>query len=804
MDFEIPISVSAVHCTEPKPLSSPEYLLVLALSDGITLQGVEETALPAGALLFLSPFSGRRLRLPAGGDALYAVIPAAFLEPLIGIPKRASLVMMQEGNDTVREKLIELFDRCYNQSPKNQLLVGRTAYELLCALAPSITSEGGTEQNDETESRRSTRMQLYLEEHFREPVSLGDLADAFSMSRQHISTTFHRELGTPFSEYLTKLRLEEALRLLLTTDLGITEIAIQSGFPNIKSFNQAFREKHGTSPKEFRKQRAASQETAVQTPTGAVLRDMNQLLRPYRLVYQKHEDAVRVETELQADAGKPWTPHWDILNIDNSADCLHQTAQIAIARMQERLGFRYARLANITGSDLIPFIPATMRHRFTHFIQLMEFIRSIGLTPMLVFGTDHEIMLNSMLVGDEGYSINLDEWEVFLQQLLTMSIQRWGTAWVDTWRFEFHMPEQLFGGDTTDGFFTLYERSVSQIRALLPNAEIGGPALPMDAEHQEFWDAWFSHIKPEDVDFVSVELWAESTEQVEMLAGPRQEPKAVHTLTSIRNAEAALVVQKVQRLRQRMKDTGLEQAKLYVSALGITKYRSTAAQVGGHCAAHLVKTNLELTDLTDGIGCWKALNGEAEYADENQVISQGCGMFSRNSLKNIQYYAYDFLMALLPSRISQGLHSIATTDGSGQFVILLHNCKDYSAYFCRHYLDRKGIDFSDSKHYISTAALEHTMTIRGVTSETYLARQFLIGDHHGCIASVLSSLGEARILDKTEIEYVAGQSLPYIHAFRLTAQDEKLRFQVTLQPNEVMLLILTPGDSKFYDIQPDT
>lgn len=799
MEPSNPIHVAAIHSQKEEVLHSPEYLLILPLNDGIQLHGTANQPLPSGTLLFLSPFSEQKLLLHAGSKALYAVISSSFLEPLMGPPKKAVVVMQPDGTNSAKEKLIELFDLQYNVSSSTHLLQMKTAMELLCALEPVISNETVSDIAPATVNERVTQIMEYLEAHFREQIQLRDLANTFSASRQYISTIFHRELGISFSEYLIKLRLGEAVRLLLTTDKSITEIAEHSGFPNLKSLNQSFRCKYGVSPKEYRQSKASVSPAISTPPAPNVLQDVNQLLRPYRLVYRKNEEAVRVADIIESGNGTPLSPHWDILNVDNCFECLQTSVQESLAQIQSHLHFRYVRLCNCLGYEMTPYIPIHNKHRFTYFFRLIEFFRTIGLTPMLLMGNNYQIMLDALMVSDGAYSASLPDWLQLLKELLEASIGRWGSEWVSTWRFEFHMPETLFGTEDPSVFMELFEQSVALIHSYLPWVQIGGPALSMCSDQFPRWNAWFRILQEKQLplDFVSMELWADHAYKADSFLGHQKERRELRTLDRVQNADAALAIQKVSTLKQLMKDHGYGDAKLYVSALGITKYRATAAQVGGHCAAYLVKCNLELNRQVDGIGCWKALNSEAEYEDEYMVFSSGCGLFSRYELKNINFYAYSFLAGLLPYEVFRGLHCIATTDRLDRYTVLIHNCKNYSDYFCRHYTDQKGLRFDDPQLYTSNVALEQEITLTGLPQQEYMFKQFLVGDHHGCIASVLLQLGRVRIPDQTEIEYVAGQSLPYQHAFTAKS-DGSLQFSVTLQPNEVMLLLIAPENGACY------
>lgn len=656
MDNLIPIRVTAIHCQETELLYSPDYLLLLPLNDGAFLQDRTEHLLASGTLLFVSPFCGQKLFLRAGCKSIYAVINASFLEPLIGIPQKSAVIQQADGNTTAKEKLIELFDLQHNMRTGTRLGQMRAAMELLYALEPVITNESSlSPDRSPAKNQRIAEMTAFLDSHFRESIQLGDLAKKFSASRQYISTIFHKEMGIPFSEYLQNLRLSESVRLLLTTDKNITEIAESSGFPNLKSFNQAFRAKYNMPPKEYRRSKSQYQ---MPSPEKNVLNDVNQLIRPYRLVYQKREEAIHLTDCVDGSGGVPLAANWDILNVDNCYECLQNDIQDSLVQIQKKLQFHYVRMGNILCHEMMPFIPTSNRHRFTNFFRLVDFFKRIGLTPMLSFGDSYAVMPDAVMVSDGAYSMSLSEWLQQLEELIAASVSRWGAAWVSAWRFEFHMPDKLYGSDDHARFMELFAQSHALIRKSLPHVEIGGPSLSMDKAHMTRWKAWFEGLSMEQIrpDFISMELWADYTFDVNGFYGQHNEWKEIRTMGQLLNADAALTTQKVSSLKEMMAQYGYGDTKLYISALGITKYRATSAQVGGHCAAYLIKSILELKDIVDGIGCWKALNSESEYLDEGMIISTGCGLLSRHRLKNINFYA----SAFWPSCFLIGYSSLCT------------------------------------------------------------------------------------------------------------------------------------------------
>lgn len=92
----------------------------------------------------------------------------------------------------------------------------------------------------------------YCYNNFLEPLTLNGVAKQLSINKFYISHIFNSKLGIGFTDYLARLRVCEAMRLLRCTNISITNIAYDSGFSTIRSFNRRFREFTGISPKIYR------------------------------------------------------------------------------------------------------------------------------------------------------------------------------------------------------------------------------------------------------------------------------------------------------------------------------------------------------------------------------------------------------------------------------------------------------------------------------------------------------------------------------------------------------------------------
>ena len=119
--------------------------------------------------------------------------------------------------------------------------------EQLSALINQIVVE---KQNEEPPLVQKAR--AYIEQHKSEPLSLSAVAQAAGASVFHFCKVFRRSTGLKFTDYVARIRLEEARTQLLNPNRRISEIAYDVGFQSLTQFNRMFKRVFGQSPTEFR------------------------------------------------------------------------------------------------------------------------------------------------------------------------------------------------------------------------------------------------------------------------------------------------------------------------------------------------------------------------------------------------------------------------------------------------------------------------------------------------------------------------------------------------------------------------
>ncbi len=101
-------------------------------------------------------------------------------------------------------------------------------------------------------SRECAIVRRYIENHFKENLTLDDLAAVAHISKYYLAHAFSREYGISPIHYLLSCRIQESLYLLSETSISLSQIAGMLGFSSPSYFSQSFRKIQGISPMAYR------------------------------------------------------------------------------------------------------------------------------------------------------------------------------------------------------------------------------------------------------------------------------------------------------------------------------------------------------------------------------------------------------------------------------------------------------------------------------------------------------------------------------------------------------------------------
>jgi AraC-like DNA-binding protein len=154
--------------------------------------------------------------------------------------------------DLLDQSLLDVYDELEGFWPADRVLVKNLVENLFRRVLRILFSDPSHVPVPE----RMRAVKRYIETHYREPFTLGELAQVGHRSISHLSAEFRKCVGCAPIEYRTRLRMHHACRFLKDTNLRVSEIASLVGYGDVYSFSKHFKARHGVCPRELRRHAA--------------------------------------------------------------------------------------------------------------------------------------------------------------------------------------------------------------------------------------------------------------------------------------------------------------------------------------------------------------------------------------------------------------------------------------------------------------------------------------------------------------------------------------------------------------------
>ena len=147
-----------------------------------------------------------------------------------------------------------LFRELYDIAGSADYIRDMRINEKLCSLLTLLMESSWNRENRIREPRKMDIRQVrsYLDEHFREKVTLESVAGRFFVDKHYLARRFRAEYGTTVTQYIHHLRITEAKWMLRFTDKTVEEIGLSCGAGELPYFSRLFKKLEGISPTEYR------------------------------------------------------------------------------------------------------------------------------------------------------------------------------------------------------------------------------------------------------------------------------------------------------------------------------------------------------------------------------------------------------------------------------------------------------------------------------------------------------------------------------------------------------------------------
>lgn len=242
-----------LHCH-----SHVELVIVIAGNVEISVEN-QKRALSNGDAVIVFPHTLHSYRTnSAGAKCLVITFGVSFFPALKDIfmhyrPTRAFLPFSDIGEHV--ECFLSLL---YNASPgfednESVIATDKTMVEEFSSLIAKIIEDCGAELCDREENVIFRSAMCICSKNFSGNITVQKIADTLSVAVSKLDKVFCGHNYNGVKSYITSLRLDKAEYLLRNTDKSISDIAAESGFCSIRTFNRIFLKETGSSPGEYRR-----------------------------------------------------------------------------------------------------------------------------------------------------------------------------------------------------------------------------------------------------------------------------------------------------------------------------------------------------------------------------------------------------------------------------------------------------------------------------------------------------------------------------------------------------------------------
>ena len=219
-----------------------------------------------GEILIISPRKMHTLTAPKSGARFVCLFDMDFFKSVkdysgMLFVKHSCVHITPETYAPVYSEIYDLFTQIWNEYFQNTEFYEFSIYAHLLQAFTLLTRYQISQTHLFTESSPNKRKDYftrlngvleYIDDHYTEDLTLDEVADYSGFSKFHFTRLFKEYMDSTFYDYLIGRRIKAAEILLSQHELSITDVALQSGFSSISTFNRTFKAKKGCTPGEYR------------------------------------------------------------------------------------------------------------------------------------------------------------------------------------------------------------------------------------------------------------------------------------------------------------------------------------------------------------------------------------------------------------------------------------------------------------------------------------------------------------------------------------------------------------------------
>ncbi|MGG7178709.1 helix-turn-helix domain-containing protein [Clostridium paraputrificum] len=260
-------------------------------------------------------------------------------------------------------------------------------------------------KDNKDQLERYHRISKYIFNNYNNNITLQEIAKKEFLSPHYLSHEIKYATGYSFTDLINLTRVEESVKLLLDTDMSISEISEEVGFSHTRYFNKHFKSYYNLTPLQFRRKNKVDENTLekLKNITYYPLEDAIELLSSSLEDYERfnYENKLwNIHVDMNNSIGKFTEDYKDILSLGDTFDLLIEDNKDILESLQNEISFNYGRIEKFFNDDMGVFKGSEF-FNWNRAKTVLEYLDYINLYPLIVLDNltfdfkDYENALNS-------------------------------------------------------------------------------------------------------------------------------------------------------------------------------------------------------------------------------------------------------------------------------------------------------------------------------------------------------------------------------------------------------------------------
>ncbi len=235
---------------------------------------------------------------------------------------------------------------------------------------------------------RYHRISKYIFNNYDSNITLQEIAKKEFLSPHYLSHEIKYATGNSFTDLVNQTRVEESVKLLLDSDLSISDISDEVGFSHVRYLNKNFKNYYGCTPLQYRKKNKLTEEEFEQIKKVEILKieDALEYLSSELDDYERfnYENKLwKIHVNMDESQGELNKDFREIINLDDAFDLLLEDNKDILEEIQDELHFKYVRFENMFNNDMGVF-PKADFYNWNKAKSVIEFLDYIDLKPLIL------------------------------------------------------------------------------------------------------------------------------------------------------------------------------------------------------------------------------------------------------------------------------------------------------------------------------------------------------------------------------------------------------------------------------------